>query len=282
MVPQLHSHYINGGAVADDLVSYVGSIPENYDRYRASDFEPYADDLAGRVAIAGPRGPILELACGTGILTERLRARLPLSVRIVATDLNPPMLEYARTKRGGVVGIEWQQADAVTLPFPSGSYDAVTCQFGFMFVPDKVAAFREARRVLAPGGLLAFNVWDSLQANQSMHIVQQAISSFLGHQPGFFDLPYGLHDRSLLRDLVQSSGFQQIEISTVSIRTVSPSAHALATGIVTGSPASLELRQRGIAFEPVIEAAAATLARAFGDCPCETDRRAVVVTARAP
>ena len=268
--------------MAHDLASYVGSIPENYDRYRATDFEPYADDLAGRVASAGPRGPVLELACGTGILTERLRARLPLSVRIVATDLNPPMLEYARTKRSGMPGIEWQQADAVTLPFASGSFDAVLCQFGFMFVPDKAVAFREARRVLAPGGLLAFNVWDSIQTNQSMRVVQQTISSFLGHEPGFFDVPFALHDRSLLRDMVRSSGFQQIKISPVSIRTVSPSARWLATGIVTGSPASLELQQRGIASEPVIEAAAAALACAFGDCPCETDRRAVVVTARAP
>ena len=268
--------------MADDLASYIGSIPEVYDHYRATDFEPYADDLADRVASGGPRGPVLELACGTGILTERLRARLPASVRIVATDLNPPMLEYARTKRGGVADIEWQQADAGSLPFPSGSFDAVACQFGFMFVPDKAVAFREARRVLAPGGLLAFNVWDSLQANQSMHVVQQTISSFLGCKPGFFDLPFGLHDRSLLHDLVRSNGFQQIEISTVSIRTVSPSARSLATGIVMGSPASLELQQRGIASEPVIEAAATALANAFGDCPCETDRRAVVVMARAP
>lgn len=268
--------------MAHDLASYVGSIPENYDCYRASDFEPYAEELAGRVRSAGPLGPVLELACGTGILTARLRARLPPSVRIVATDLNAPMLEYARTKRGGMSGIEWQQADAAALPFASGSFDAVLCQFGFMFVPDKALAFREARRVLAPGGLLAFNVWDSIQTNQSMRIVQQTIASFLGHEPRFFDVPFAMHDRSLLRDVLRSNGFQQIETSTVSIRTVSPSARWLATGIVTGSPASLELQQRGIASEPVIAAAAAALALAFGDCPCETDRRAVVVTATAP
>ena len=210
--------------MAHDLASYVGSIPEIYDRYRATDFEPFAEDLADRVASAAPRGPVLELACGTGILTARLRRRLPLSVRIVATDLNSPMLEFARTKREGMHGIEWRQADAAMLPFPSGSFDAVACQFGFMFVPDKVAAFHEARRVLSPGGLLAFSVWDSLQENQSMRVVQQTISSFLGRESGFFDAPFGLNDRSLLRDLVRSSGFQQIEISTVSIRTVSPSA----------------------------------------------------------
>jgi ubiquinone/menaquinone biosynthesis C-methylase UbiE len=267
--------------VVQDLASYVGSIPENYDRYRATDFEPYADDLAGRVASAQPRGPVLELACGTGILTTRLRERLPLSVRIVATDLNRPMLEYAQTKCAEAPGVEWQQADIGSLPFPAGSFDVVSCQFGFMFAPDKAIAFREARRVLALGGLLAFNVWDSLQANQSMRIVQETISSFLGRKPAFFDTPYGLHDRLLLRDLVRSNEFEQIEMSDVSARTVSPSARCLATGIVAGSPAGLELSEKGIAYEAVIEAAAAALARAFGDHPCQTDRKAVVVTARA-
>ncbi len=205
-----------------DLASYVGSIPENYDRYRASDFEPYAEDLAARVATAGPRGPVLELACGTGILTRRLRARLPISIRIVATDLNRPMLEQARIKCG-TSGIEWQQADMVALPFSTGSFNVVSCQFGFMFAPDKAMAFHEARRVLDSSGLLAFNVWDSLHSNQSMRIVQQTISSFLGHEPSFFEAPYGLHDRSILHELVRSNGFKQIEISTVSIRTVSPS-----------------------------------------------------------
>ena len=267
--------------MAHDLASYVGSIPENYERYRATDFEPFADELAARVANAGPRGPVLEVACGTGIFTERLRARLPLPVRIVATDINPPMLDHARTKRGAMSGTEWQLADAAALPFSSGSFDAVVCQFGFMFVPDKAVAFREARRVLASDGLLAFNVWDSIQTNHSMQVVQRTISTFLGHEPGFFDAPFAMHDRALLRDAVESAGFQQIEIGTVSIRTVSPSAHCLATGIVTGSPASLELQQRGIALQPVIDASAAALARAFGDCPCRTDRRALVVTARA-
>ena len=267
--------------MAHDLASFIGSIPENYERFRATDFEPFADELAARIASAGPRCPVLELACGTGILTERLRARLPPSVRIVATDINVPMLDYARTKRGGMPETEWQQADAAALPFSSASFDAVLCQFGFMFVPDKAVAFREARRVLASGGLLAFNVWDSIQTNQSMHVVQQTISSFLGHEPGFFDAPFAMHDRAVLRDLVQSNGFHQIEISTVSMRTVSPSAHDLATGIVTGSPASLELQQGGIALQPVIDAAAAARGSTFGDCPCQTDRRALVVTARA-
>jgi len=267
--------------VAHELASYVGSIPENYDRYRATDFEPYADDLAGRIASAGQGGPLLELGCGTGILTERLRARLPSSVRIVATDLNQPMVDYARAKYAGTSGIEWDLADMVSLPFPSASFAVVACQFGFMFPPDKAMAFREARRVLVPGGLLAFNVWDSLEANRSMGIVQRTISSFLGRAPAFFDAPYGFHDRSLVRDLLESNGFRQVEISTLSIRTVSPSARSLAAGIVIGSPASLELRQKGIAPEPVIEAASAALAQAFGDRPCETDRRALVVTARA-
>jgi ubiquinone/menaquinone biosynthesis C-methylase UbiE len=81
--------------------SFVGSIPENYDRYLVpTQFGPFADDLASRVAGSGPRGAVLEIACGTGALTQRLRSRLPASSRLVATDLNQPMLDYARNKLG--------------------------------------------------------------------------------------------------------------------------------------------------------------------------------------
>jgi SAM-dependent methyltransferase len=136
-------------------VAFVGSIPENYDRYLGPVlFEPYAADIARRLNLPDD-GSVLEIACGTGIVTRQLRQQLPPTVKIVATDLNEAMMNYARQKFGADENIEWRQADATELPFEDRSCDAVVCQFGLMFMPDKARAATEAFRVLKPGGRFA-------------------------------------------------------------------------------------------------------------------------------
>ena len=266
----------------DTKASFTGSIPENYDRYAGPVvFEPFADDLAGRVAAARPRRAVLETACGTGIVTRRLRARLPSSVRIVATDLNQAMLDFARSKPGND-GIEWHKADALALPFEASSFDAAACGFGVMFMPDKALALRETRRVLAAGGCFAFNTWDGLDANRSTRVVQDTIRDFFGgREPEFFKVPFGFNDPVLIRDLMAGAGFSRIEIEPVTLQVEFPSARDVATGVVRGTPAGHEIAQRGIALDVAIDAVAAALAREFGDKPCRTERRALVVTARA-
>ena len=134
-------------------VKFIGSMPEFYDRHlRALFFQPYADDLADRLSNL-TAGTLLETAAGTGIVTETLARRLPLSVQIVATDLNQPMLDHAKTKPG-VGRVTFQQADALALPFPDGGFDVLVWQFGVMFFPDRRQGLREARRALKPGGRL--------------------------------------------------------------------------------------------------------------------------------
>ena len=146
-------------------VKFTGSMPEFYDRHLgALFFQPYADDLADRLSNL-TAGTLLETAAGTGIVTETLARRLPLSVQIVATDLNQPMLDHAKTKPG-VGRVTFQQADALALPFPDGGFDVLICQFGVMFFPDRQQGFREARRVLKPGGRLLFNVWDRIDKSR--------------------------------------------------------------------------------------------------------------------
>src|SRR5262249_27725237 len=155
----------------------AGSIPQLYDRYLGPVlFEPYAADLAHRVA-AHDAGPVLEMACGTGIVTQQLRAHLAPDVQIVATDLSQPMLDYARTKLTALKDVDWRQADIAALPFVDASFAIVVCQFGLMFVQDKQAAFREARRVLRKDGLFAFNVWDRLSTNPFAHIAHETLAS---------------------------------------------------------------------------------------------------------
>jgi len=149
----------------DRNVLFQGSVPENYDRYLGPViFEPWAEDLVLR--LAGKKYErILEIACGTGIVTRRLRDALPATTEIIATDLNSDMFEFAKPKFSSGENVVWQQADASDLPFPNYLFDAVVCQFGLMFVPDKAATMGESYRVLRPGGVFLFNVWDGFAAN---------------------------------------------------------------------------------------------------------------------
>ena len=145
--------------------TFTGEIPRNYDQFLGPAwFSRHSAELA-RLMPADPGGDVLEIACGTGLFTEHLRKRLDPRRRLVATDLSAAMLDYARAKLASLEGITWQTADAGKLPFADGEFAAITCSFGVMFVPDRKAAFSEARRVLAPGGRFVFNVWDRIEDN---------------------------------------------------------------------------------------------------------------------
>src|SRR6516165_1055066 len=187
-------------ATTDKL--FAGSIPELYERFLVPlIFEPYACDLAKRVADTAPKD-VLETAAGTGVLTRAMEARLPATVRIVATDLNQPMLDQAARRQAGDPRIEWRQADALALPFPAASFGVVVCQFGAMFFPDKVAGYKEARRVLRPGGHFIFNVWDRISENEFADVVTQALAVIFPNDPPRFmaRTPHGYHDVERIRE----------------------------------------------------------------------------------
>lgn len=130
---------------------FTGEIPIFYDRYLGPQiFADYAEDLARRAAALRP-ARVLETAAGTGIVTRALAGSLATEAEITATDLNQAMLDFAAAQPG-LERVTWQQADAQRLPFDDRSFDAVLCQFGVMFFPDRLAGYREARRVLRPGG----------------------------------------------------------------------------------------------------------------------------------
>ncbi|MBI4168451.1 MAG: methyltransferase domain-containing protein [Acidobacteria bacterium] len=269
--------------MTDTHAMFTGSIPENYDRYLGPAlFEPYACDLARRLSVQeGMR--VLEVACGTGIVTRHLRDRLPAGARFVATDLNHPMIDYARRKLAGKRGVEWQPADACVLPFPDGSFDALVCQFGLMFVPDKKAALKETRRVLVGGGTFLFNVWDSLERNTFGKVAHETIASFFPKDPPtFYQVPFGLHQTDVLKDLLALAGFEDVRIEPVSLLGQSPSARDLARGLVEGNPVGNAIRERGgVEITEVVEAVARVVAREFGDRPVRMPLHAFVVTARA-
>jgi ubiquinone/menaquinone biosynthesis C-methylase UbiE len=198
---------------------FSGSIPSLYDRYLGPlIFEPYAKDLANRVSALNAER-VLETAAGTGIVTRALVGSPSPSVSIVATDLNQPMLDHA-AERVSSGRVSWQKVDAQALPFPDGSFDAVVCQFGVMFFPDKQKAYREARRVLKAGGRFIFNVWDRIERNEFADLVTAAVADMFANDPPRFlaRIPHGYHEQQAVIAELRSAGFVNIAVETLTRR----------------------------------------------------------------
>ena len=261
----------------DRNVVFAGDIPKNYDRYLGPViFEPYARDIAQRLVDRKIQW-LLEIACGTGIVTRHLRNRLPMSVEIVATDLNADMFEFAKLKFRDGERVQWQQADACALPFPDESFNAIVCQFGFMFVPDKAAALRESYRVLRRGGVFLFNVWDSFDANPFAQIAHTTIATFFDQDPPkFYEIPFSLYDSKLVRQLLHGAGFERIEMFSETRLCRGSSAKEFAAGLVRGNPVGAEATERGVDPESLIAAVAKQLGERFGAAPLESTMRAIV------
>ena len=262
--------------------TFGGSIPEYYERcLGTSYFGPPAAELARRIP-ANPGGPVLEIACGTGLASRRIRARLERRVRFVATDLSPAMLDYAR-QQAGTDGIEWREADACRLPFADGEFAVVACALGFMFPPDRPKAFAEARRVLQPGGLLVFSVWDRIEANPTGLVGAEALEGLAPGDPELvFRTQYELADPDLLRRLVTGAGFADVRIEPVDLEVSGVDARTIATGQVRGTPRSNLIAAKGFDLEKVIDVVAAALARHGGAEAYRAPSRAIMVEARAP
>jgi len=262
--------------------AFVGSIPILYDRTLVPMFfEPYADDLASRLGNLN-RGRLLELAAGTGVLTRALARTLPSAVEIVATDLNQPMLDLAASRLSGRA-VEWRQADATSLPFADGAFDAVLCQFGVMFFSDKARAFREAWRVLKPGGRFLFNVWTDIAENDFANVVTKAVASLFPNNPPLFfaQVPHGYHDEAKIREALNAVGLGQINIEIVERRSCAESARAAAIGLCQGTPLRNQIEDRDPShLDEATAAATKALSKTFGHGVIDARMRALVVEAQ--
>jgi len=271
--------------VADRNAAFVGDIPKNYDRHLGPMlFHGYADDLAARVAMTdGMR--LLETACGTGIVTRRLADRLRGRGSIVATDLNEPMVAHARTQMPTDSShVEWQTADATKLPFPDRSFDAVVCQFGLMFFPDKAAGIREAFRVLKPGGQYLFNVWGAIARNPVQRIAHEVVGTFFPvNPPMVHTVPFSLHDPEPIRKMLAEAGFGQVEIAHLTKEGASPSAAEATIALTEGTPIlGAIMDRRPEALDEIERATAAAIAAELGDRPVRIPLNAIVFQARRP
>jgi ubiquinone/menaquinone biosynthesis C-methylase UbiE len=259
---------------------FAGSIPAFYDRYLGPLlFEPYATDLAGRLANI-TQGRVLETAAGTGIVTRTLVRTLPEAVAIVATDLNQPMIDFAAAQPGGGRAT-WRRADALSLPFEEKSFDAVACQFGVMFFPDKRAAYREARRVLKPGGRFVFSVWDRLAENELSQIVSETVAALFPEDPPRFleRTPYAYYDIGTIRSELAEAGFSSVAGETVRQFSRAQSAREAVIGLCEGSPLRNEIEARDpTGLAAATDTAASAVAARFGPGPITAKMQAHVIT----
>lgn len=260
--------------------AFSGSIPLLYERLLVPLlFRPYALDLAERAGRLGPRS-VLEIAAGTGALTRELARALPAEVPITATDLNQPMIDLAETIEIARP-VDWQQADAASLPFRAGSFDLVICQFGFMFFPDKAGAAAEIRRVLRPGGCFLFNVWDRIEANDFTDEIESTLALLYPADPPRFmsRVPHGYHDPARIAADLKAGGFGR----EASFEVVTRDGHAdtplaVATAFCQATPLRTEIEARDPAGpERATGEAAEALARHFGPGPIEGMIQAWVV-----
>lgn len=261
---------------------FAGSIPENYDRHMVPlIFESYARDIAQRVAALAPKA-VLETAAGSGVVTRALASVLSPDASYVVTDLNQPMLDYAKAKHGADSRIRWQTADAQALPFEDAAFDLVCCQFGAMFFPDRPSGYREARRVLKPGGCFLFNVWDRIEENVFANDVTNALAALFPNDPPRFlaRTPHGYHDTALIRSDLAKAGFSDVVIETREALSRAPSPRYPAVAYCQGTPLRNEIEARGN-LEAATDHAASVIEGRHGSGEVAAKIQAHVILARA-
>jgi len=267
--------------MATDDTAFAGSIPEFYDRFMVPlIFDCYARDMARRVAAVRPRR-LLEAAAGTGAVTRAMSAALP-DAEIVATDLNQAMIDHVAAHHPAAGRVQWQQADALALPFGDASFDAVVCQFGAMFFPDKVKGYGEARRVLKPGGSYLFSVWDRISDNEFADVVTQTLARMFPDDPPRFlaRTPHGYYEPDRIRDDLTAAGFRDISIESVDDVSDAASPRDPAVAYCHGTLLRNEIEERapgGLAR--ATDAATEALAEAFGTGKVSGRIRALMIAA---
>lgn len=257
---------------------FSGSVPENYDSGLGPFiFEYYALQMAERCAALNPER-VLETAAGTGIVSKVLRECIAPDCSIIATDLNQPMVDYAAAKLGSDAGIDFAIADACQLPFEDGQFDAVVCQFGVMFYPDRQASYEEALRVLKSGGFYLFSVWDSWSENPFAEIAYDVGAEFCAdNPPAFYKVPFCYNNINAIMQALDLAGFADCAIEKLNHTQDLFDADLFAKGIVDGNPLREELIERGIEPASVCDRISQALQDQLGE---SMPLQAVFITAR--
>lgn len=261
---------------------FAGSVPRFYDTLMVPlIFAEYAQDMAALAAETSPEA-VLETAAGSGVVTRALAPKLSGTARYVVTDLNQPMLDFAESRQGADERIEWGPADALSLPFEDASFDVVICQFGAMFFPDRVAGYKDARRVLKPRGRYLLAIWDRIEENVFANEVTQAVATMFPDDPPRFLVrtPHGYHDVAKIRDDLTQAGFTEININTVAKLSQSRSAHDVATAYCLGTPLRGEIESRDASrLDEAVDCATEVIVTRHGQAEVEAKIQAHVIVA---
>jgi ubiquinone/menaquinone biosynthesis C-methylase UbiE len=262
---------------------FVGSVPENYDRYMVPMiFERYAADIARRAASLSPSA-VLEIAAGTGVVTRALAPKLFPCASYVVTDLNQDMLDYAASLQATDSRIIWRQADAQALPFENAAFDLVCCQFGAMFFADRASAYSEAKRVLKPGGHLLFSVWDRIEENVFADNVTNALAKIFPNDPPRFlaRTPHGYYDTALISSELEKAGFSCVLIETRAEQSCASSPRIPAVAYCQGTPLRNEIEARDAGkLQAATDYVASAIAHkhGFGDIAAKIQAHVIVAT----
>lgn len=257
---------VQGGATGpmEDDYKFEGSVPDYYDTLFGSQlFEPYAKDLLSHLPDTSRISSVLELGCGTGRCTREILTHIGGDLKLTATDISQEMLDFAKKAVENTLvttnaTIKWQIVDECDLPYEDNSYDLVVCQFGYMFGTDKEKAISESVRVLRPGGLLLFNVWDDIEKNPLCYIADKVLKeTHPDDHDEFFQLPYSMHDRKVVKGILSRVGLINTLVMDESIVCYWNSPMEAASAIIDGSPISLILRDRGEDEQPILQALSA-------------------------
>ncbi|MFD2205658.1 class I SAM-dependent methyltransferase [Kiloniella antarctica] len=252
---------------------FVGTIPENYDQGLGPHiFHDYAQNLVDRATKACSHlttGSVLEIASGTGIVTRKLRNALPPDINMVASDLNPPMLKVAQSKFSADEKVTFKPADAMALPFGDAEFDLLLCQFGVMFFPDKIQAFREAARVLKSDGRYIFNVWGTMEDNPFSALTHAAVENYFRNDPpGFYKVPFSYTNQGQVMFELEAGGFKDIKCETIRLDKHVSDWALFARGLVYGNPLIDEIKSRGgVDPDVIMQSILDALHGAFGPEP---------------
>jgi ubiquinone/menaquinone biosynthesis C-methylase UbiE len=260
--------------------NFSGSVPEHYEQYLGPlFFEPYAIDISQRINPSSVQR-VLEIACGTGRATRHLRAVIPSTSELIASDVNPDMLAMAQKKLKEFT-ISWRIIDAQQLPFEDNSLDLVVCSFGYMFVGDKSKAFAEAFRVLKPGGMLLFSTWDKLELNEASYVFRRILRKYFEDPlPPSYNLPFSFNDPAIINDFLLTAGFSKIVIESVEKMAVSRNATEAANGLTQGGSLYNEIIDRNpLWVEEITATVEKELAEKYGAAPMSAPMKAVVCQA---